>query len=236
MSTFEPQKTATATFLNVDICLVIDQSTSMKNDVGSSEQGMYTNDPRYCEPPGPNTRWMALDNAIHVFTNALRDSNAEEHVAMVTYASDMKDDGFNYCGGRSPAATLELKLHKDLDKIDREIEKQSTSVWNGNTYIEDGMREGIKELTSNRSRRHAEKILIVFSDGRETHGDCVATAHDCANQNIVVHGVTFGDFADKATMQAVTTAGSGQYYHASDEAELEQAFRELAAFVARLTQ
>jgi Ca-activated chloride channel homolog len=52
-STFEPQQTATASFLNVDICLVLDRSTSMKLNADSSESGMFTNDPRFCTGPLP---------------------------------------------------------------------------------------------------------------------------------------------------------------------------------------
>ena len=39
-TSFEPQQSATASFLNVDICLVLDRSSSMKLDADSSESGM----------------------------------------------------------------------------------------------------------------------------------------------------------------------------------------------------
>jgi hypothetical protein len=49
---FQPVQTATASFLNVDICLVLDRSTSMKE--GITEDGsMYTSDRRFCRAPFP---------------------------------------------------------------------------------------------------------------------------------------------------------------------------------------
>lgn len=235
-ATFEPRQTSIATFLNVDICLVLDQSTSMKQDADSSDSGMYTTDPRFCQPPGSNTRWMGVDEAIHVFTAALRDTNAEEKVGVVTYSSDRHDDGFRYCGDRSPASKLELHLDENLNRVDQKVEDLTTAVWNGNTNIEAGMRAGLSELESSHARKYSDKVMIVLTDGAETTGSALSAAQDCAANNVVVHTITFGVFADQAAMEAVASAGMGEHHHASDDVDLKNVFLELAAWVARLTQ
>jgi Ca-activated chloride channel homolog len=234
--TFEPSQISVATFLNVDICLVLDQSTSMKQDIGSSETGMYTTDPRFCQPPGPNTLWVALDGAVHVFTDVLRDTNADEKVAVVSYNSSQKTEKTKYCGGSNSAARMEINLSDNLDLIDSKIETMTSTVWNGNTNIEAGIREGLAELQSPRIRKYSDKVMILLTDGTETTGSALAAATDCAAAGVVVHTITFGDYASQSAMQAVAAATGGEQHHAADQAELEEVFRNLAAWYARLTQ
>jgi Ca-activated chloride channel homolog len=60
----DSQFTSVASFRTVDISLVLDRSTSMKLDVNSNQQGMYTNDPRFCSAPYSTSRWTALSQAV----------------------------------------------------------------------------------------------------------------------------------------------------------------------------
>ncbi|MEM8946177.1 MAG: VWA domain-containing protein [Planctomycetota bacterium] len=232
---FEPVQTATASFLNVDICLVLDRSTSMKLNADSSESGMYISDARFCSAPTNSSRWMALDNAIQVFVETLQDSNADEQVALVTYSSDLSAYG-SLCGAFSDPSSLDSPLDTDLSRIETEMNRLSTSTWNGNTYIESGMRKGIDALTDpTRSRKFANKVMIVLTDGHENEGSALSVTTDTQAENIIVNTITFGDFADRTTMASVATAGGGRHYHASDSVALEEVFRELAAEVAQIT-
>ncbi|MGI9428762.1 MAG: pilus assembly protein TadG-related protein, partial [Bythopirellula sp.] len=61
---FEPAQTATASFLNVDICLVLDRSSSMKLNADSSESGMSISDPRFCTTPNATSRFWRLCGSI----------------------------------------------------------------------------------------------------------------------------------------------------------------------------
>ena len=109
-------------------------------------------------------------------------------------------------------------------------------VWNGNTYIEDGMRTGISALTDPaKSREYANKVMIVLTDGVQNIGDASLAASDCQTENIVVNTITFGDYADQATMQNVATLGGGTHYHASNASQLKAIFLELAAEIAHIT-
>lgn len=234
---FQPSFTATASFVNVDICLVLDRSTSMKVNIDSSESGLYTNDARFCKPPRKDTRWAALDKAVRVFTQAIAKSKADEKVALASYSSDLSKTLPGYCGVSNRAATLDEPLTSTVSLIEKELTTLSGSVWNGNTNIEAGMREGIKALTdTSRARKSAEKIMIVLTDGAENEGSAELAARSCVDSRIRVHAITFGDFADQDSMKRVAREGRGQFYHAPDAARLEEVFRDLAGQVARLTE
>ncbi|TWT85610.1 von Willebrand factor type A domain protein [Posidoniimonas polymericola] len=231
---FEPVFTSTASFLNVDICLVLDRSTSMKADVNATTSGMYTTDPLFCQPPKPNTRWRALDGASKVFTDALRDSNASEQVAIVSYNSAFSPAV--YCGTSTDAASLNIDLTTDLDAVDGSVTDLTGSVWNGNTDIESGMRKGLNTLLASASARpNADRIMIVMTDGNENVGSAVAAASDCRTARVQVHTVTFSVEANQTVMKEVASIGGGKHLHAETEAQLKAAFKELAAIASQLT-
>jgi len=231
---FETRQTATASFLNVDICLVLDRSSSMKLGVDSEERGMGSSDPRFCESPNSQSRWVALDRAMRIFVQTLQNSNAEEQVALVTYSSD---DLKSLCGASTNPSSLDAPLATDLSRITGEMDRLGDEVWNGNTFIESGMRTGLSALTDpTRSRQFANKIMIVLTDGHENEGSATSAARACLNKQIVVNSITFGDFADQVIMAQVARTGGGRHYHASDGAALERIFRELAAKISRLTE
>ena len=234
---FEPLQSATASFLNVDICLVLDRSSSMKLDCDEDSEGMNTSDSRFCRPPRSSSRWNALDGAMRVFTETLRNSNAEEKVALATYSSNLSGYNPALCGASTNPSSLDSALTTDISVIDREMDRLLTSVWNGNTYIESGMRTGLAELTNpSRSRTYANKIMIVLTDGYENVGSARLAAQACREATIVVNAITFGDFAGQETMRDVAAIGGGRHFHATTSAGLEQVFRELAAEIARMTE
>ncbi|RMF45382.1 MAG: VWA domain-containing protein [Planctomycetota bacterium] len=233
---YQPTTTSVAAFLNVDICLVLDRSTSMKVDVDSSEQGLSIYDPRFCQPPGPNTRWLALESAVQVFVDVLNANAVDEYVAVVTYGSDLDDVYPGLCG-REPEATLDLPLSSDVNAAFTEVQNRSGEVWNGNTVIASGIDLGTEELINGASaRQYAEKVMIVLTDGHPTSGDAVAAAADAHDAGIRVFAVTFGDYANQSYMQQVADVGGGYHEHASDQQALEDVFRRFAAAATKIVE
>ncbi len=225
---YEPEVAATASFLNVDICLVLDRSTSMKFGVSSPETGMSISDRRFCRAPNSSSRWVALDNAVRVFTNVLRANSAEEQVSIVTFGSDLETVRPGLCG-RLPSATLDMQLSTNLDSADGTMNTLSNSIWNGNTEIAEGIQVATTELTSARGRRFSDKVMIVLTDGFPTAGDAVAASATAASNKIVVYAITFGPEGDQAHMKQVAAAGNGEHAHAATEAELIEIFKRFAA-------
>lgn len=225
---FAPQVSATAAFSNVDICLVLDRSTSMKFTVNSTESGMSISDRRFCRAPPSDSRWAALDSAVKVFTSVLNGNTSDEQVSIVTFGSDLNTIMPGLCG-RLPAATIDLQLTTNVSAGDGTINTMSNSVWNGNTEIASGILLGTQELISARSRRLADKVMIVLTDGYPTSGNAVAAATAAAAQKIVVYAITFGPDGDQNHMRQVAAAGNGEHAHAADEATLKEIFKRFAA-------
>ncbi len=232
---YSPSVAATAAFLNVDICLVLDRSTSMKFTVTSTESGMSISDRRFCRAPPANSRWLAVDNAVKVFTSVLQNNTCDEQISIVTFGSDINNIQPGLCG-RLPAATVDLPLSTNISAADGTINTLSNSVWNGNTEIASGIIAGTAELTSARARRLADKVMIVLTDGVPTAGDAVAAASVAANNNIVVYAITFGPDGDQSHMRQVAATGKGEHAHAADEATLKTIFERFAAKATVLVQ
>ncbi len=232
---YAPQVTSTASFINVDICLVLDRSTSMKFNVNSNETGMGVNDRRFCRAPGSNSRWAALDKAVKVFNDVLRNNSAEEQISIITFGSDLDSVQPGLCG-RQPAATLDMQFSTNIDAADGTMNTLSNSVWNGNTEIAAGMQIALTELASVRSRRFADRVMIVLTDGFPTAGDAIAVANDAAAQRVTVYAITFGPDGDQSYMKQVAAAGHGEHAHAATEQELKDIFKRFAAKATILIQ
>ncbi len=232
---YSPQVSATASFVNVDVCLVLDRSTSMKFKVTSTESGMSINDRRFCKAPPSDSRWSSLAAAVKVFNEVLSSNTSDEQVSIVTFGSDINSVAPGLCG-RLATATLDMQLSTNLSAADGTINTLSNSVWNGNTEIASGIQLGTQELTSSRTRRLADKVMIVLTDGYPTAGDAVAAASAAAAQKIVVYAITFGPDGDQDHMRAVAAAGNGEHAHAADEATLKEIFKRFAAKATILIQ
>ena len=231
---FSPISNATASFLNVDICLVLDRSTSMKVDVNSNEKGLSTADGRFCRAPNASSRWVALDSAVKVFTETLRASGASEQVAVATYSSSFSPVIF--CGTSPNASSLDIALTTSLDAVDSRIDSLTSTVWNGNTDIESGMRTGLAELVNGvGAREAADRYLIVLTDGNENEGSAEDAAAAADAAGVTVHTITFSIDANQALMQNVASRANGRHFHANTPEELRDVFRELAAATAQIT-
>lgn len=232
---YAPQVTSTASFINVDICLVLDRSTSMKFNVNSNETGMGVNDRRFCRAPSSNSRWAALDKAVKVFNDVLRNNSSEEQISIVTFGSDLDSVQPGLCG-RQPAATLDMQFSTNIDAADGTMNTLSNSVWNGNTEIAAGMQIALTELASVRSRQFADRVMIVLTDGFPTAGDALAVANDAAAQRVTVYAITFGPDGDQSYMKQVAATGHGEHAHAATEQELKDIFKRFAAKATILIQ
>lgn len=233
---FQPVTSATASFLNVDICLVLDRSTSMKEGV-DEDGSMYTSDPKFCRAPDAQSRWKILDGAVRVFVAELNDSDAEERVALATYSSDLSGYSPALCGASSQPSSLDRHLDGNLSAITAAMDRLTTSVWNGNTYIESGMRTGLTALQDTRyGRVGADKVMIVLTDGNENVGSAEAAARDIALEGVTVHTITFSNSANQTTMRNVAQMCGGEHFHCSTAESLRQVFRQLAAQTAKLTE
>ena len=236
---FEPVFSSTASLVDVDICLVLDRSSSMKLTLAEPGGMNIDNDPRACMVPHGGSKWAKLDAAVTVFLDELDVSPSPELVAMVTFGGDLGRS--SVCGGVEDLSIVsrDHDLTANTNDIRTAMTTRSNSIWNGNTNIEAGMLEAETVLTSALARTTAQQIMIVLTDGLYNGG--TANPADVAsdirsNNDITIHTITFSDAADQASMQAAATNGGGVHYHAPDAATLQDVFEELAGAIAILTE
>ncbi len=236
---FSPVAQATSTQLDRDIALVLDRSGSMAEKVidygeyyDSStgwtdeamrieyqewrsdydnwryQRGQNNSTPRHC-------RWKTLELAVGAFLDVLDNTVQNEMVSVTSFSS-----------GSTPA-TLDQPLTTDYDLIRDEL--SSRRIWGG-TAIGEGMNTARPSIFGSDGRPYAAKTIVVLTDGNHnsgTHPVDVATTL-VNNHNVIIHTITFSQYANQATMSEVARIGGGQHYHAETEDQLVDVFREIA--------
>ena len=192
---FNPVQAATASSSVIDIALVLDRSGSMATpDAG-----------------GGLTRSEALENAVNVFIDEIRQSSPNAAISVVTY---------------STAATTDQQLTADLDQVSTAVQGLTPD---GFTNIRQGLLFGSDTLQTNQAREFANRVVIVMTDGNfNVGGTPLPSAQIAANRGHTIHTVTFSTGANQAIMQQVAAVGSGDHFHADDAGDLTEAFRQIA--------
>jgi len=101
------------------------------------------------------------------------------------------------------------------------------------------------EILNAQSSSSRKKYVILMSDGQANRqcteqpnttavADAVQAAWNACNQDISVYTIAFGSDADTATMQRMNCSG-GKYYSAVDTSKLQQAYKEIAGEINRLS-
>ena len=233
-SEFPFTQTATSSFRDVEICLVLDRSVSMKYNVNGSNTAAERKSFR-CQTPRPVSRWVALDNAVDIFLNELDATPVRERVGLVTFASDT---GANCTPGVTfEASTLDQPLTDNTAAIRGVMTNYSNSVWFGSTDITSGIIEATDHMLA-ASNPAKDRFIVVLTDGvhkvEETEPSDAAA--DAAQQGFIVHTITFSSEADIADMQLTAQRGGGEHWHANSEDELQLIFRRLAGSLAIITE
>jgi Mg-chelatase subunit ChlD len=218
---FEPQHVATSTQLDRDICLVVDRSGSMMRGLfGSDVPGGN------CKPPHPTkSRWGNLRIAVQSFLDELDKTPQKEQCGLVSYSSDAQS-----CGRTYTISEINSDLTNDYSVIRQEIKKKSDAPVEGRTAISAGIDDGITVLTGAKSRPFALRTMVLMTDGIHNTGpEPVISARVAAQNDIVIHTVTFSVDADIPRMQDVAKATGGEHFHADDQTELVDIFKRIAA-------
>jgi Ca-activated chloride channel homolog len=220
---FEPKEIATSTQLDRDICLVVDRSGSMMWTLVNSQLPSGAPD---CGPPDPTrSRWGALNIALEAFLQELDKTAQDEHVALVSYSSNITQCGYTY-----HISDINSDLVSNYDTIRTAMKALSSKPVKGSTAISAGIDDGIKVLTGKKIRPFAVKTMIVMTDGIHNLGpEPVLSARAAAKKDIVIHTITFSSDADIKRMQDVAAATGGRHFHAPTAADLARIFKEIAS-------
>jgi Flp pilus assembly protein TadG len=221
---FQPKELAVSTQMDRDICLVVDRSGSMMWTLAGGSQ-LPSGAPD-CGPPDPTrSRWGALNIALEAFLLELDKTAQDEHVALVSYSSNITQCGFTY-----KISDINSDLVSNYDAIRTVMKTLSSKPVKGSTAISAGIDDGIKVLTGKKIRPFAVKTMIVMTDGIHNLGpEPVLSAQNAAKKDIVIHTITFSDDADIKRMEAVAAATGGRHFHAPTAEDLAKIFKEIAS-------
>lgn len=225
-------QSATASFQDVDIILVLDRSGSMKwKTSGTTSPEERT--ALQCQIPNSESRWNSLDEAVTIFLTTLQQSPVQERVGLVTFSSDFTD----FCGSTTiQESTLDQSLTSNLGAVYSAMNNFKVTVWGGGTNIYAGLHQARLHMQANQTPG-AEHVIVLLTDGVYNVGDAPfdeATA--CKNAGFTLHTVTFSDDANQDDMLTTAINGGGNHHHASTEEELKRVFEAIAGSFAILTQ
>ncbi|MBX3445049.1 MAG: VWA domain-containing protein [Planctomyces sp.] len=230
-STFEPVKTATASVLEQEICLVIDRSASMAWD-NSGVEWSYPPGGAYDRKPHASlSRWAALNRAVEAYLAIASTHTPPPRVSLVTWASNIsrRDPISLLWGIIYRVVQLDVPLTTTLGQITDSLLDRGEKPILGATNMSSGIDEGVRVLTAANVKPFAQKNLILMTDGQWNEGrNPILAAQDARDQGIVIHVVTFLPAAWTAEMTQVAALTGGHHIHADSESELIAAFEELA--------
>ena len=214
VASYDVAQTAISLKADRDISLIIDRSGSMMWRLDKQE--VYPDGYDHTMPPSPNnSRWATLIRAYAILQNSLNKTTATERMTLVSYSTD---------------ASTDVQWTGKYDSIADSLIRRSQKPIEGWTNLGDAMNLGLDQLLENPKVRYdAIKTMIVLTDGVPNRGPWpVSVAHRAADHNVVVHTVSFGDFADKWMMKEIADITNGSYYDAPTEQKLANAFQKIA--------
>jgi hypothetical protein len=234
-SKFTPSDSSVASAYELEVVLVLDRSHSMCWNLSGTEwiypspihgntvQGMMS-------APRNGSRWKELEEAVGVFTDVLKTLNTPPRVAVVTWSSEITNGSWEYLltGKAIPAATTNQGLTTDFNSVKSGVTSVGTKVMMGSTHMSAGIEQGVEVLTASNVRPYAEKVMILMTDGQWNMGrNPLEAAQEALDAGITIHTIGFLDGQADVLVDIAELTG-GKTYAATDGAQLQAAFRELA--------
>lgn len=231
---FQPTEKAVATVYRQDVLLCIDRSHSMCFDLSGVNWVYPSGYPWTTElknpPHASKSRWASLRKAVDDYLGIVDDIQPPPRVGLVTWASEITTSTteYAYTGKTSKKTLRDAVLSSDYTAIKNAIGNKSVNVMLGGTEMSAGIDEAIAMLKSS-DRPLSKKIIVLMTDGQWNLGRSpVLCAQEARDANIVIHTISFLPGAVQNDLVTVAETTGGRHYHADNEAELRDAFSELA--------
>ncbi|MCA8990017.1 MAG: VWA domain-containing protein [Planctomycetaceae bacterium] len=233
---YTPTHKSVAANLVHEIVLCIDRSHSMCFDLSGDDWDYPPGIPNYpagyiTPPHATGSRWAKLDVAIQAIETKNQARSIEPDVGLITWGSDLTLGWgwWPYSGRKFNAVSIDLSLGKNIDQVNSKIADRYGDIMMGGTNMYAGIDAAIDMLTASSTNSLAQKTIILMSDGAwNTGSDPLIAAQEAANENITIHTVSFLSVANQGVMQSIATLTGGKSYSATDAAQLQAAFEELA--------
>ncbi len=156
-------------------------------------------------------RFDALRDAFNIFLFELEQSGQRDQISLSVYS------------------TNSTKLHPMTPNHQSVRNAFANATPNGFTAIGEGILMGLSTFSDPLARSNAQRIMIVMTDGIHNRGvSPLVAVQQASAANITVHTITFSPSANRSLMQQVAQQTGGIYLHAETNADLVDAFRDMA--------
>ncbi|MFN8707699.1 MAG: VWA domain-containing protein [Planctomyces sp.] len=245
---FATSQQATAGQQDVEVMLCLDRSGSMLFDMNGTDWSYPSNNPNlstftawgttwqyHLSPPHPTaSRWAILANAVNIFLQEAGQFPNPPRAGLVTWGSaytmPIAPSTFY------PASTTDHALpsftgfswNSNVTSIQNAINTRTANPMMGGTNLSAGLDMAVAQFSGANSRPLSNKVVILLTDGQWNDGrDPLLAAADARAAGITVHVVSMLT-STQAVLQQVASTTGGHYYATQNEAELRNAFQELA--------
>lgn len=245
---FATSQQATAGQQEVEVVLCLDRSGSMLFDMSGTDYSYPTPNPNlssftawgttwryHLSPPHPTaSRWAVLANAVDIFLDEAGQFTYPPRTALVTWGSDYQmpikpytDYPASYTDYNLPsAASFVWSTNKAA--IQSAIDARTALPMMGGTNLSSGLDRAVALFSAGNSRPLSNKVIILLTDGAWNAGrDPVLAAQDANAAGITVHTVSMLT-SNQTVLSQVANITGGQYYATQNEAQLRDAFQDLA--------
>ena len=182
---------------------------------------LMENRPGYEECPDlyltPAQPMQAVKDSVGEMMGVITDLQTDDQVSLEIY-------------GETARHELDLTyVYSTISDRINEMQAGHYDIW---TNMGGGIERAIEELTSDRSRGSATKVMILLTDGKAnvteygivgdyTNGPlyALAKAQEAAALGIRIYTVTVGCDADISTMEQIAQIGNGTHFHAEGSAD-----------------
>ncbi len=162
----------------------------------------------------PEEPLHAVRDAVRAMTDVILDLDSLDHMALEVFAT---------------TAQHEVNLTENLDAVPNRLYAMQAGHYNSTTNIAAGIITAMAELTSERSRSAAAKVIVVMSDGKpnvDENGNFYGggsehidewtrdVAQEAANQHMRLYTISVGSDSDVDLMTELATIAGGQHFHA----------------------
>lgn len=213
VSRFNSQQSATVVRGDRDVMLVLDTSGSMMYRLDIDMTYPWFRDGT--TPPDPwFSRWGLLDQSLDTLMWTLSTTAPIEKVGLVTFDT---------------TGLYRLPLSTNYTDISNTVNTISSAPLVGWTNLGEGLQIAHNQLVNSpEASSHAARTIILLTDGQPNVGpDPLTEARACKADKITVHTISYSNFADIALMQAIADETGGDFYHAPNSFQLQQAFEKI---------
>lgn len=245
---FKTATRATASQQKVEVILCLDRSGSMLFDMSGTDYSYPRGNPRlstftswgttwqyHLSAPHPTqSRWGVLANAVDTFLTEAGKVIIPPRTALVTWASDYTMPITPFTVFPKVATDYDLPSEASFSwavtktSIQNAISLRTANPMMGSTNMSAGIDRAVAVLTGPNSQPMSNKVIILFTDGLWNEGrDPVLAARDAAALGITIHAVSMLT-GSQTTLRDMTRITGGDYYATQNEADLQNAFMELA--------